>query len=202
MIDQHLSWYPHLERVMARVRKLTWIFRVLRHVMPGKNREKSKSLLNEIYISLVQSILTYCIPLWGGAAKTRFLDVERAQRALLKVMYFKKRRFPTTDLYRLTGLLSVRKLYLLQLILKKHKEVPFDPSIITKRRKYLVLQVPAAKTQFYKAQYKIRSAILYNEVNKYLCIYDKGFFQSKKLILSWLESLSYEETEFLITKTF
>ncbi|XP_063537560.1 uncharacterized protein LOC134746918 [Cydia strobilella] len=46
-------------------------------------------------------VLTYCLPVWGGAAKTRFIDVERAQRSLLKIMYFKKMWFSTDKLYQL-----------------------------------------------------------------------------------------------------
>ena len=202
MIDQFLSWYPHLEQVMTRIRKLTWIFRVLRHVVPRKtNKENTKNIMNEIYVSLVQSVLVYCIPLWGGAAKTRFLGVERAQRALLKLMYFKKRRFPTTDLYQIAELLSVRKLYLYHLILKKHREGSYNPSIVTKRRKYAIVQVPVSKTKFARAQYKIRSACLYNKFNKHVYIYDKQIHQCKKLILSWLKNLTYEETEFFIKST-
>ena len=53
-----------------------WTFITLRHVT-------SKKLLRQVYISLAQSILTYCLPWWGGTTKTKFLELERAQRSLL-----------------------------------------------------------------------------------------------------------------------
>lgn len=34
MVDQRLSWYPHLDLVAGRVRKLIWMFKTLRHVVP------------------------------------------------------------------------------------------------------------------------------------------------------------------------
>lgn len=58
--------------VQFRVRKPIWIFKSLRHVI-------SKELLNKIYIALVQSVIKYCIPVWGGAKKCKFLDLERTQ---------------------------------------------------------------------------------------------------------------------------
>jgi hypothetical protein len=66
---------------MGRTRKLVWTFKTLRHVA-------SDHLLRLIYVSLAQSVLTCCITVWGGAIRTRLLDLERAQRSLLKVMYY------------------------------------------------------------------------------------------------------------------
>jgi hypothetical protein len=199
LIDERLCWYPHLEQVIGRVRKLTWIFRTLRHVVPRKPTNiNQKNLLNEIYASLVQSVLVYCIPIWGGAAKTRYLGLERAQRALLKVMYFKKRRFPTSELYRFSNVLSVRKLYVLNTVLKKHKDLPYDSKIIKSRRKYSIVQIPVTKTKFAAVQYTSRSAYLYNKLNKVIYFYDKHLRASKKLIINFLNNVSYEETELLL----
>lgn len=63
------------ELMISRIRKLIWPFKHLRHVATTK-------LLKQIYISLAQSVLSYCISVWGGATKTQFLQLERAQRAL------------------------------------------------------------------------------------------------------------------------
>lgn len=105
LVDQRLSWHPHIELMMNRIRKLIWIFKNLRHIT-------SKKLLNQIYIALVQSVLIYCIPIWGGAIKTKFMEIERAQRSVIKVMYHKPYRFSTEKLYTISGLLTVRKLYI------------------------------------------------------------------------------------------
>ena len=83
MVDQRLSWYPQLEMTMSRIRKFNWIFKTLRHIVPTNMIDGTgtpRNLLNEIYISLVQSITTYCIPIWGGAHKSRFLMLERASQ--------------------------------------------------------------------------------------------------------------------------
>jgi hypothetical protein len=176
ILDQRLSWYAHLEHVITRIRKLTWIFKTLRHLLPrdvtGTQTSKN-NLLRDIYVALAQSIMTYCIPIWGGAAKTRFLEIERTQRNLIKLMYFKKTGFATNSLYDMCKLLSIRKLYITCTILRKHKYIPYDPTIISKRRKDLVTVVPRTNTTFASRQYNRRSAYLYNKINKMLNIYDK-----------------------------
>lgn len=121
IIDQRLSWSAHIDLVGNRIRKLTWIFKTLRHVA-------SVSLLTRIYVTLAQSIITYCIPIWGGAFKTKFIDIERSQRHLIKVMFFKPYRFPTDKLYKMSNLLTVRKLYILFTILRLHKRLRYDSS--------------------------------------------------------------------------
>lgn len=203
IIDCNLSWYPHLEHVATRLRKLSWIFKTLRHVVPPvvtnpKNPDSTKNILNEIYIALAQSVIIYCIPIWGGAAKTKFLDLERVQRSLIKVMYFKKRRYPTGMLYQESNLLSIRKLYILQTLLKKHKDLPYDPKIKTKRRYDLAAKTISTRTKFARTQYSAQSSFLYNKINKEIDIYEENYYECKKNVTKWLNALEYDEVEALL----
>lgn len=194
IVDERLSWYPQIEQVTARIRKFVWIFKTLRHIA-------SKLILNNIYVALVQSVITYCIRVWGGALKTRFLEAERAQRTLLKVMYFKKRLCPTTDLYVYSDLLSVRKLYILKLILNKHKTLPFTSDVAGRgrRRKTAVATILPVNTQFAASQLESRAAIIYNKINKNIYIYNKSFVECKSMLLSWLKDKTYDELEAFIS---
>uniref|UniRef100_A0A2H1WZJ2 SFRICE_040385 n=1 Tax=Spodoptera frugiperda TaxID=7108 RepID=A0A2H1WZJ2_SPOFR len=201
VLDQALSWYPHIEQTSGRIRKLSWVFKTLRHIVPTKLescKNRPRNLLNEIYVALAQSVLLYCIPIWGGAAKTKFIHLERAQRALIKLMYFKNKRFPTSSLYQISDLLSVRKLYILQIVLKKHKTLSYNDKEKSKRRKDLVLQVPQTKTRFAYKQFNKRSSQLYNKINKHVYIYNKSYYDCKISILDWIKLLTYEETETLL----
>lgn len=196
-LDQSLSWYPQIEKLSARIRKFVWIFKTLRHIVPRSGI--SRNLLNDVYISLVQSVIIYCIPIWGGARKTRFLELERAQRTLIKVMYFKKRTFPTYELYQICNLLSVRKLYIIHLVLKKHKTIPLSSDISARRRKKNnVACMPFVKTEFAKIQYDKRSSYLYNKINKQIDIHTKPFKECKSLLIKWINKLSYDEVENLL----
>lgn len=193
MVDQRLSWYSHLELTMSRVRKLIWVFKALRHVM-------SKDILKNIYIAMVQSVLTYCISVWGGANKTYLLDLERVQRSLIKVMHFKPYRFSTDTLYTISSLLSVRKLYILNIILKYHKGLPYDHSAVNKRRNDLVAPTHPARTSFAKRQYIIQAPYLYNKVNRILQIYPLLLQSCKSSLTEWLNTLNYDEVEELLIR--
>lgn len=201
IVDQRLSWFQHLEQVANRVRKLSWIFKTLRHIIPKNftgNRDTPRNVLNEIYSALVQSVLLYCIPIWGGAVKTNFIYVERAQRALIKIMLFKKKRYPTEILYKTSDLLSVRKLYIVQTVLKKHRTLPFDTLLTQKRRADIVAQIPQTKTVFATRQFSIRSAKLYNKLNKKVELYSKTVYDCNKILTKYIKTLTYDDTEALL----
>ena len=192
MLDQNLSWYPHLNLVSCRIRKIIWIFKILRHAATNND------IINKIYIALAQSLLIYCIPIWGGSSKTKFLELERAQRSLLKVMYFKPYRFPTYDLYRLSDILTVRMLYIFHTVIKFHKSLIYDPNVLKKRRKDLVVPIPTIKTSFAAKQYNRRASHLYNTINRKLNIYAFNSYDCKTKIKTWLSTLNYQEIESLL----
>ncbi|PZC80993.1 hypothetical protein B5X24_HaOG213647 [Helicoverpa armigera] len=77
ILDERLSWRPHIEQTSSRVRKLIWAFKKVRQVAEFQ-------LLRSIYQALAQSIISYCITAWGGACKSYMISLERAQRSLLK----------------------------------------------------------------------------------------------------------------------
>ena len=157
--------------------------------------------LTDIYKALAQSVITYCLPAWGGATKIKFLELERAQRSLLKVMYFKPFRFPTNELYRISGLLSVRKLYILSLILYLHRHIPVNLEKQSRRRKIgMVVHSLGVHTAFARRQYMCQSAYIYNKVNAILHFHLDVPHKCNLLITEWLQSLTYDETEQLLVR--
>lgn len=191
MVDQRLTWHAHIDLLITRIRKLSWFFKTLRHIA-------DKDLLKQIYTSLVQSVLTYCIPVWGGTTKTKFLELERAHRSLLKVAYFKPFRYPTASLYNDCGLLSVRKLYILQVTLKLHKNLPLITIHRQKRRPINVAPVTRVKTAYAKRQFTAQSAHIYNKINKVLNFHANTSYKCKHAILNWLQTKHYNEIENLM----
>lgn len=195
MVDQRLSWHSHIEVTMNRIRKLNWIFRTLRSLMTAQ-------LLNQIYVAMAQSVINYCIVVWGGANKTNFLNIERAQRSLVKVMYCKPYRFSTDSLYKISGLLSVRKLYVLHLILRCHRSLPLTAELSrkNKRRKDTVATLPSVRTMFARRQYEYQSAFIYNKINRLLKIHPMHSLTCKNVIINWLNTLTYDEVENLFVR--
>jgi hypothetical protein len=145
--------------------------------------------------------MTYCIPAWGGAAKTKFMDVERGQRCLLKVMHFKPYRYPTIDLYSYCDVLTMRKLYILHALLRLHKTLPYVRYNNERRRKTTVAPLPTCRSIFAKRQFAYQSAYIYNNINKETNIYSMTLFDCKKTLVDRLKILNYEQTENLLGRT-
>lgn len=59
VIDNVLGFHEHIRRL----RKLMYVFKTVRCVLDTK-------WLKSVYFALVQSVLTYCITIWGGAPKS------------------------------------------------------------------------------------------------------------------------------------
>ena len=80
-------------------------------------------------------------------------------------MFFKPFRFPTDALYELCDLLTVRKLYVLNSILKLHGALPYDRRLLNKIRKDIITSV-GVRTSFARHQSAAQSAYLYNRISK------------------------------------
>lgn len=195
MIDKNLSFSDQIKTLTSRVKKLIFVFKQLRYVADGP-------LLRTVYQALCQSIISYSITCWGGAAKTHIINLERAQRILLKVALFKHYRFPTTEVYKLTDVLTVRQLYILQTILKQHSLIDYantvDKQLAKKRLQYNVCTQKRFRTAFINKFLCFQGARLYNNLNKTLSFFHNSKSECKKILTNWLKTLTYEETEHLL----
>lgn len=192
LIDESLSWQPHIQNLTSRVRKLIYIFKLLRDSATHK-------VLTTVYNALAQSILSYGIVAWGGAPKTTLLQLERAQRAILKVMIRKHYRYPTADLYFDCKVLTVRKLFILQSALRSHKLLKYDSQLLsTARRKDKICPQESHRTSLAGRQFYILGPRLYNRISRFVSIYSLTTYGCRILIKNWLMPISYQETENLL----
>lgn len=81
-----------------------------------------------------------------------------------------------------------------------HKDLPFDPNKLKRRRKHTVVNTKRFHTAFAKRQYMSQSAYIYNKVNKRLDIYHRSAHNCKEIVVEWLKTLSYEETENILKR--
>lgn len=192
IIDKNLNFLPHIKLLTSRTRKLIYIFKNLRHVADDR-------VLKMTYVALCQSILTYCISSWGGAAKSHIIALERAQRAVIKVALSLPFFHPTSDLYQKAKVLTVRQLFILQTVIKQHTLVIYDPAQHkNKRRKYKVCVPDIHNTRAAERFFYFLGPHLYNLINSILTIYPLPNKLSKKKVTDWLHSLTYAETEKLL----
>lgn len=178
-----MDWKVHIQTLVMRARKLIYVFKWLRAAA-------SLDTMKMVYYALMS-----CVS-WGGTLLTHMLRLERAQRAILKVMLSKPYRYPTTRLYVDSSVLSTRKLFIMQVILRKHAETPYDPALnANKRRKHQVCTIDRHRTALAARHYGILSSRLYNVANQTLQIYHLSSGNCKKVLIDWLKTLSYYETE-------
>lgn len=191
-LDSTLNWQTHLTVLTGRVRKLTFTFKRLRSTLQG-------ATLTAVYYALVQSLLTYCITVWGGAYTSTLLKVERAQRAVLKVMHKKPRIYPTFLLHSECQLLTVRQLFVLQAVLRQHSSLAYVPGLMReKRRKGHVCSPVRHRTTLASRHLVVLGPRLFNIAHKRLCLYETPYTKCKLLLRNWLLKLSYDDTERLL----
>lgn len=168
-------------------------------VLKNLRHAAEPAVLKRVYIALCQSLLSYCITVWGGAAKSSLLPLERAQRAVLKVATFRPILYPTTLLYQYCEVVTVRQLFIYHTILKQHTLHTYDPNRVSaKRRKDIVMPRIQQRFAYIKKYFIFLGPYLYNKINKALSIYHLNNFECKKALLSFLLKLNYEESESLM----
>lgn len=196
LIDDKLNFRPHINLLANRIRKLMFLFKNIRHI-------GSEQLIKTVYFAMCQSLLTYCNTSWGGAPKSIMIDLERAQRAVLKVSLSLPFTFPTFDLYKKTKVLTVRQLFILNTILKKHSSLEYNLDLVTvnagKRRKGNVCQTKFPNTKFSRRFFCFLGCYLYNKCNKSLSIYSLNKSNCKSAVSVWLNGFDYSLTEDLLS---
>lgn len=186
IMDDTLSWNLQIQAVSNRCRKLIYVFKSLRDVV-------DKNSIMRVYKALAECLQTYCICTWGGAAKTLLIEAERAQRALLKVIDRLPFRYPTTDLYSTNNILSIRKLYILQIIRRYHRKTV--PTLPSNTKRLNTVPMPYYFSSFARRQYEYNAPRLYNKINPKMNIKRLNNHELKNITLGWLSDLDYSLTE-------
>lgn len=194
-LDKHLKFNTHINNLCSRVRKLIYVFKTLRKIA-------NPQIIKNTYLALCQSILTYCITCWGGAAKTIIKPLEIAQRAILKVATNRPILFPTHKLYELCKVLSVRQLFIFNTLTLQHRLTPLHAIPSNKRRKDKICTIPSSNLAFTQRHNYYLGPYLYNKFNKIKYFHNLSLHECKNIITELLSKLTYDETEnFMIAVT-
>lgn len=190
LLDENISFKQHIIAVANRVRKIIHIMKLLRD---GADRD----ILMLVYTALCQSIICYCITVWGSASKSFMITLERAQRSVIKVMFRKPFRYPTASLYSEYQILTVRQLYIMRASLEFHKSVPKTPLTDAPSRRRKNCRIPKVNTAFAKRFRFFAYPFIYSRVSKE-CDLSCLLYGVKVRIRKWLLTLDYDETERLL----
>ncbi|KAG7313270.1 hypothetical protein JYU34_000374, partial [Plutella xylostella] len=122
------------------------------------------------------------------------------QRAVLKVMMSRPFRYSTRQLYLDSNLLTVRQLYVLKVVLRRHSSLSTEmvSRYSNSRTGKNIIPTTKHRTYFSGQNYFHQSARIYNKINKQLGIYSHNKHECKNIVTEFLLKLSYDDTENLL----
>ncbi len=103
IIDNKLSWKPHIHYIKTKISKSTAIL------------NKAKDLLNQaslytLYCSFILPYMCYCVEVWGNTYKTNIDPIFILQKRAIRIVNKTKYREPTNPLFNKLKILKFRDL--------------------------------------------------------------------------------------------
>lgn len=112
-LDSGLKWKDHTMNLVNKLRKIIPQFYSIRNSM-------GLDVRMIFYYALVESNIRYGILFWGSAYDNAVLQVQMAQKTLLKILHFKSKLFSTEQLFKESGAMTIRNLYFFECLLFIH----------------------------------------------------------------------------------
>lgn len=80
IIDNRLSWIPHIENLHKKLKLATGVLSRIKHNIPTEN-------LKSIYHALFESHMTYCITVFGGVSNVHLEKLFRTQKHCIRILF-------------------------------------------------------------------------------------------------------------------
>ena len=104
LLDDNLSWKPHIDYISTKISKGIGIIARLRHLVPFS------TLLN-IYRSLIEPYISYGLVAWGQAVNTHLNKIVTLQKRVVRLMHFSDYKAHSAPLFVNSGILPIKLLY-------------------------------------------------------------------------------------------
>ena len=138
-IDTKLNFKDHINYVTKKLNKFCGLMYNIRERFPTR-------CLLMFYKTMAKPIITYALMVYGGTAKTNLEMIEKAQRRILRAIFYKKRCDSLQNIYERHNILTVHELYVVELVRELFRQLrgksPFDfvsgnyiPADVNTRRK-------------------------------------------------------------------
>lgn len=158
-VDNNLKWDLQINLITNKIRKLSYIFKIIRNIM-------SLPQLKNIYFALCQSTLMYGISVWGAAAETHLKSLKINHKTIIRIMFRKPYQHPTEQLMNNNNLLDINKLFIKKIIYKNC--IKISPQFIThsqntRANTHNQLQVPYIKSNSAKKHESYLAPYIFNK---------------------------------------
>ena len=77
LIDDRLTWKPHIDAISVKIAKCTGILSKLKHYLP-------RNILRSLYLTLILPHLLYCLSVWAGTSKTHLTKLITLQKRAIR----------------------------------------------------------------------------------------------------------------------
>ena len=108
IIDGQLKWKQHIEYVKTKISRLQYGFRVISKIC-------DPHMLKILYFSLVQSVLSYGLIVWGGTYLSLRMPVETVQKKIIKIILKKPQLYPSNQIFDEFKVFDINCLYILEM---------------------------------------------------------------------------------------
>ena len=97
LIDEHLSWKPHIDELIKKLNKTNSMLSKIRHYV-------NKDIIRSIYFSIFSSHISYCCQIWGQKGNYHLNKILSLQRSALRIINFKPFWSDVSLLFRLLNI--------------------------------------------------------------------------------------------------
>ena len=171
IIDNKLTWKPHVKHISNKISKSIAILRILRFSFP-------KQIMRLIYMSLIFSHVNYCNLIWGSACKTTLEPLFRLQKKAIRLVnnsHFLEHTAPIFSSLKILTLYQVFNnncLIFIYKCIKDHKFPNFSSRIIRNNdvhehntRNSEHYRLPKGRLKIFRDAYLVQGVTLWNSLN-------------------------------------
>ena len=109
LLDKNLPYGFHVKRVLNKLAKHVSIINRLGHFT-------SSSVVIRYYKTYMKPIIQYGLLIYGCTRKSVLNDIFLVQKKILRITYFKNRRYPSDELFKRSKIMNVFDLYVFELL--------------------------------------------------------------------------------------
>ena len=171
IIDNNLTWKPHIKHISNKISKSIAILRILRFSFP-------KQIMRIIYMSLIFSHVNYCNLIWGSACKSTLEPLFRLQKKAIRLVNNSHYLEHTAPIFNSLKMLTLYQVYdnncliFIYKCIKANKFPNFSSRIIRNNdvhehntRNNQQYRLPKGRLKIFRNAYLVQGLTLWNSLN-------------------------------------
>mgnify|MGYP000940316211 CR=1 FL=1 len=171
-LDKNLTYEAHVQCVLGKLAKHVSVVMRLRHFCES-------SLAIRYYNIYMKPIIQYGLLVYGCTRKSKLKDIFLLQKKVLRIIFFKNRRYPSDELFERSRIMNVYDLYVCELLkyavhstrgkIDENVESLFthkSSSIFTRSVSTNMFHVPQLGLEVHRQSLKYRGTLLLNHLLK------------------------------------